>query len=398
MRSTARQTCCPSGVWSCDKNARESRNARGRGGVAGKFVAVSKTTRFLSALGLLAREDSPHKRRAIPPRRDAEEVTTGQALGIDGVYRAVSVITTGLRMPTLDATRHGAAIARPALLSRPDPTPGVTRADMIGQTAACLALRGNAYWAIGRDSSGRATSARVLHPDHCTPHLDRTTGKRTVTTSQGTYTHGEDIYHLRLIDVLDDYGLGPIQAYRRGLTVASQMAEYGAQLARPGVPTGTLKSIEHITPIEADQAREEWTKHHEKPGGIAVLGAGIEFQPILLTAAEVQFIESRKLDVASVARIFGIPAHLINIADEGSSLTYQNVRDANNAFVIWGLGNYFSVIESAFTALLPHGQEARFNLDAFLRPSTKERYEAHKIGIEAGFLTTDEVREMENLA
>lgn len=36
------------------------------------------------------------------------------------------------------------------------------------------------------------------------------------------------------------------------------------------------------------------------------------------------------------------------------------------------------------------------NVDALLRPDTKTRYEAHKIALDAGFLTVDEVRELEN--
>jgi hypothetical protein len=36
------------------------------------------------------------------------------------------------------------------------------------------------------------------------------------------------------------------------------------------------------------------------------------------------------------------------------------------------------------------------NVDALLRPDTKSRYEAHKVALDAGFLTIDEVRELEN--
>ena len=39
----------------------------------------------------------------------------------------------------------------------------------------------------------------------------------------------------------------------------------------------------------------------------------------------------------------------------------------------------------------------RFNVDGFLRPDTTTRYAAHKVAIEAGFLTIDEVRAIEGL-
>jgi phage portal protein BeeE len=57
---------------------------------------------------------------------------------------------------------------------------------------------------------------------------------------------------------------------------------------------------------------------------------------------------------------------------------------------------YIQRIEQAFTEYLPRGQFAKMNVDALLRPDTKTRYETHKIALDSGFLTVDEVREFEN--
>lgn len=78
-------------------------------------------------------------------------------------------------------------------------------------------------------------------------------------------------------------------------------------------------------------------------------------------------------------------------------MTYTNVADADLTFARWTLTQYLREIEEAFSALLPRGQQARFNLDAILRPSTKARYEAHQLALAAGFLTVDEVRAIEGL-
>ncbi len=53
--------------------------------------------------------------------------------------------------------------------------------------------------------------------------------------------------------------------------------------------------------------------------------------------------------------------------------------------------------EQAFSDLLPRGQVAKFNVDAFLRPDTLTRYQAHEIGLRSGFLTVDDVRKIEDL-
>ena len=49
------------------------------------------------------------------------------------------------------------------------------------------------------------------------------------------------------------------------------------------------------------------------------------------------------------------------------------------------------------TDLIPRGQYARFTFESMLRADTLTRYQAHKIALDAGFLTVDEVRHIENL-
>lgn len=53
-------------------------------------------------------------------------------------------------------------------------------------------------------------------------------------------------------------------------------------------------------------------------------------------------------------------------------------------------------LEQAFSAILPVGQSLSFNVNARLRVKTSERYQAYRTGIEAGFLSVDEVRELED--
>src|SRR5690625_6951542 len=127
----------------------------------------------------------------------------------------------------------------------------------------------------------------------------------------------------------------------------------------------------------------------------AVLGNAVSYQPQMLSPQDAQFLESRQFSTTEIARLFGIPSHLMLAVVEGNSQTYMNVADADLTFVRWTLTQYLREIEEAFTVLLPRGQSARFNLDAVLRPSTKDRYSTHKIALEAGFLTVDEVRAIE---
>ncbi len=94
--------------------------------------------------------------------------------------------------------------------------------------------------------------------------------------------------------------------------------------------------------------------------------------------------------------MFGVPP-IFAMVPSGESKTYQNVQQDWQALWRGTLRGWMARIESALSDQLPRGQKAEFNLDAVLRADTKERYEAHAIGLSAGFLTVAEVRELENL-
>jgi HK97 family phage portal protein len=92
--------------------------------------------------------------------------------------------------------------------------------------------------------------------------------------------------------------------------------------------------------------------------------------------------------------MIGLPAYYLGAPN--SSRTYSNVSEENLQLVRWSLLPWIQRVESKFTEYLPRGQFAKMNIDALLRPDTKTRYEAHKIALDAGFLSVDEVRELEN--
>ena len=56
-----------------------------------------------------------------------------------------------------------------------------------------------------------------------------------------------------------------------------------------------------------------------------------------------------------------------------------------------------SRIEAVLDAQFPRGVELKVTVDALLRGTTKDRYEAHKLAIEAGWKLPEEVRATEDL-
>lgn len=116
----------------------------------------------------------------------------------------------------------------------------------------------------------------------------------------------------------------------------------------------------------------------------------------MLSPKDLQWLEARSFSIQDISRIFGVPASFL-LASSGDSQTYANLETVNRAFVNFTLMSYFGCIEDAFTALLPIGVNAKFELDAFLRGDTASRYNAYASAISAGWLTRNEVRQWEGL-
>lgn len=360
-----------------------------------------KPMRALAALaGIQLRDDSSAAQipdGIIPPARPSS--TPGDALTLDSVYRSIFVLQAAGSQLSIVARRDGIILdgdAYPKIIARPGP--GRVTDDLVADTIASLATRGNAYWLIGRSSDGRADAIRVLNPLDCTPTLNARTGARTV--QWGGKTFGpDDIRHLRLLRVPGRAeGLGPIQACKAILQGAQDMSTYATQWTRKGgVPTGILSSDQPITKAQADEAKERWNASNGIDGGVAVLGSNLKYSPLALKPSEVQFLESRAFDVLSIGRMFGIPAHMLLASIPGSSMTYQNINDASTDFIRWTLMGYLRPIETALTQILPAKTKARFNLDALMRADTKTRMESHEIAIRAGIYDAAHAAQIEGL-
>jgi HK97 family phage portal protein len=91
-----------------------------------------------------------------------------------------------------------------------------------------------------------------------------------------------------------------------------------------------------------------------------------------------------------------VPAHLVQV-ETTTSNTYSSVTQDSQAFVRFTLRPWIVRLEEGLSELLPRGQRAVFNLDSLLRASTLDRYNAHKVALDAGFMTVSEVRELEGL-
>jgi hypothetical protein len=133
-------------------------------------------------------------------------------------------------------------------------------------------------------------------------------------------------------------------------------------------------------------------------GKVGILSGGAAFKPLQLNAADAQLIEVRRFNVEDIARIFRVPLSLLGHPTQGA-MSYASVEAQNLSFVQHSLRPLLERLEQALSPLLPESDGfIRFNLDALLRGTTIERFDAYTKGLREGFLSLNDVRNYEDLS
>lgn len=224
-----------------------------------------------------------------------------------------------------------------------------------------------------------------------------------VTLDQGAYWVGDvplpagSIIHLRgRPPYWDGHGRGVLTTHAAELALASTVRQYAAGVFTSGVPAGYLKSTQpSMTPEQASALKAAWlAQHGGSKRSIAVLNATTEFHPVSISPVDAQLIGAKEWAARDVAMAFGVPAYMLGIP--GDSSTYANVESRMIELRTFTLLPWMRRIESTLDAQLPRGTSIKIRSDGLLRADTATRYAAYQTALASGWMTVDEVRELED--
>lgn len=287
----------------------------------------------------------------------------------------------------------GQLIKSPSVIDR--------RVTWVRKAVISLATRGNAYGIItGFDGLGFATGIEWIPPnevfvDDTSPMMPRYYWS---STANGYHEiPRERIVHIPwFVEPGKVEGLSPIAAFARSIGVGLHAQEYGASwFQNGGVPPATFKNTQKTVSTEQSEEITARLVASLRSGRPLTYGADWEFNAIEISPEEAQFIQTMKMNATQIAAIFGIPPEWVG-GETGGSLTYNSPEQNSLHVYTTVLLPWLTLLEDHLSYLLPERQFVKFNPDGILRGDTKSRYEAHKVAIDSGFLTVDEVREMEN--
>lgn len=286
----------------------------------------------------------------------------------------------GIRVPTAD----------PPLVVKP--STDATAPEWVYMQMVSLLLRGNAYGQmVSRDSMGYPTQIELMDPDQVDCRNDPQTGRPVY-----TYDHkpipAEDVLHIRAFRMPGRRrGLSPIEYAASQINTDSAVTGFALDFFNNGAhPSSVLTTEQVLTEQQALTAKTRFMSA-VKGREPALLSGNIKYQPIQVAPNESQFLETQKLGVTEIARVFGVPPEMI-ASSSGASMTYANVEQRALDFLTYSVQPWLTRLESAYALLLPGQRHVRFDTSVLTRTDFETTIRATAIGIASKQMTQTEAR------
>lgn len=326
---------------------------------------------------------------------------------VNAVYSAINLVASTISTLPLDVfvRRDGARFPfRPAPAWVQNPDVDLPKEAFYSALIVSLLLDGNAFIRVFSNPQGEVINLVVLNPT--TVDVKRNGLGRLMFEVKGEkkpLSADEIVFIPDLLRPGSVRGVSRIEALKENFGLALALEKFAATFFGSGTNlAGVIEFPGNLTQEQSDSLRNGFDKAHagwQRGHKTGVLSGGATWKSTQIDPDKSTLIESRNQAVADVARAFNIPSHLLNLPGTNS---YASVEESNLAWVTHGLRPIIQKIEGAMTPLMlrtPGGENAfiKFNLDGLLRADIQSRMTAYSTGLQAGFLSINDVRRIEDL-
>jgi HK97 family phage portal protein len=342
------------------------------------------------------------------------EVELANVLTYSPVYACISLISRDisklrLRLMEQDEDEIWIETANPAfspVLRRPNHYQ--TRIEFIQNWMITKLIHGNTYVLKQRDNRGVVVAMYVLEPTRVTPMVS---GSGDVYYSlqqdalsgvgqHSTVVPASEIIHDRMNPWYHPLvGISPISACGLAAVQALRIMDNSSVFFGNGSnPSGVLTATGAISDETAQRLKDHWTTAFSgaNAGQVAVLGDGLKFEQMSMSAVDAQLIEQLNWTALEVCRAFNMPPYKVAV---GPMPTYNNIEALNQEYYAQTLQHHIESIEDGLDKGLGlsegringHQYGVEFDLDGLLRMDSATRLKAALDALSSG-MSPNEVR------
>lgn len=190
-------------------------------------------------------------------------------------------------------------------------------------------------------------------------------------------------------------GLSPVYAAGLIATIGLNILNNSASFfGNQSVPSGIITTPHTIPDDTAKRLKEDWESRYgpngNNRGGTAILGDGLEFKPMGVSATDSKMLEMAKATAEWVCSTFHVPPYKIGLA----APSYNNVEALNIEYYAQAVQKQLEDIEACLVRGLEMkpGTKVEFCTDGLLRMDTNSQITALRDAVGSGVMSPNEAR------
>lgn len=287
-----------------------------------------------------------------------------------------------------------------------DPNPEQTPMDFREMMTGFYLSAGNGYAEIVRDGGGDVVELWPVTPHRVTVKRDqkgRLWYEVTLPAGGSEMIPSENMLHLRGFSRNGILGVDTINKMRETIGLTLALEEFSARFFSNGTAmTGFLRHPQHLTKEGHEKLQSDFRAKYSGLRNMhrtIILEEGMEWTQAGVPPEAAQMLQSRKYQNIDIARAFLVPPHLIGDLERA---TFSNVEQQFLEYLTLCLRHHFVRWEQAGNKRLLLPSERR-NLylkhipAALLTATTKERYDSYQVAVNNGWMSPNDIRELEDL-
>lgn len=292
------------------------------------------------------------------------------------------------------------------------PNPYMTSMTMRRTVTGHAITWGSGYVYLVTDNAGRVVELWPLHPGRIYPEITYTgNGRVTVwwlysDPGLGIQARLGPDQVMRIPGLADDGITGYSTVHLARDTIGLGMATeiYAGKFFGNGShPGGVLQKKEGKLSTDArERLRSDWEHMHQGLDAaqrVAILEEGLEWKSIGIPNKDAEFLETRRFGVTEIARWLRIPPHKLADLERAtfSNIESQQLDYVTSALMAWLVGWEQAIKQTLLTETERRaGYFAEHLTAALLRGDTKARFESYGIARQWGWMSANDIREIEN--
>lgn len=268
---------------------------------------------------------------------------------------------------------------------------------------ANLMLAGNHYSVMEMTGGGRVIGIIPVQPLQVDAQRVRGRNRYTIRLTDGTEVLDQDeIIHVPGIGFDGLKGLSPIAwAGKQPVGISLAIEEFVGRMHSNGArPSGVIEVPPGMDAIAFRRMKAEWDALYggaPNAGKTMFVDQGVKWNQMQMTMEDAQTLESRRFQAADIARLFGVPLHMIGETTASTSWG-TGIEQMTIGFQKFSIDPDVTRIEGELNRkLFTAPFYCEFNREALNAMDAKTQAELYASGVNNARFTPNEIRRASNL-